>query len=472
MLKPKVKIFGEPEKPGTIYRYSGFESLCEEYSETPWCSGKTRDFLTNMMVRFPKPLYVLQDVNGEGQLKEWLIYQNPSGANIINSDGKDITKEELVDEIGLFKKIDEVLIPMIQPGADFKDIVKRFLYGRATVEEVETLPTVVELNLRRSGNSYGSSRIHFKLDKDTLLTNLNLNEYDEWEMRKCLSAYSYYGGSEREYIDHYSVQEHFSDGHFYLSFFSDENKERLRKLVQIILPNERIPDNLLQVNDYVMAKFWAHLKNSKLSDYFEPLIDIIVYEINEQIGESICEAVNKEWKEFLYETNASYYDFDKEELVYDLSNLYVTLTMNPAKFINPKYFVDTFGQEYSGLFGDWGENPFEYENYSEVQTDSINRELDQALDSLEEKIGDVDWDEYEKTQRGMNKLGFKVGYSKSFKPDTKYDIIWTGIDPKDSKVLFKISKGLQQSSFSLPFDKFVNLFTNQKLFSFETLFGF
>ncbi len=210
----------------------------------------------------------------------------------------------------------------------------------------------------------------------------------------------------------------------------------------------------------------------QLSDYFEPLIDIIVYEINEQIGESICEAVNKEWKEFLYETNASYYDFDKEELVYDLSNLYVTLTMNPAKFINPKNFVDTFGQEYSGLFGDWGENPFEYENYSEVQTDSINRELDQALDSLEEKMGDVDWDEYEKTQKGMNKLGFKVGYYKPFKPDTKYDIMWTGIDPKDSKVLFKISKGLKQSSFSLPFDKFVNLLTNQKLFSFETLFGF
>jgi hypothetical protein len=38
--------------------------------------------------------------------------------------------------------------------------------------------------------------------------------------------------------------------------------------------------------------------------------------------------------------------------------------------------------------------------------------------------------------------------------------------------MFKISKGLQESSFSLPFEKFVSLLTNRKIFSFESLFGF
>jgi hypothetical protein len=472
MPNPKVKIYGDSEKPGTIYRYSGLDSLCKEYSKTPWCNGKVKDFLVDMMVRFPKPLYVLQDVGKEGELKEWLIYQNPSGTNIIDSDGEDSTIEKIIDEIGFLKPIDYVLVPLVQRGSDFKDIVKRFLYGKAMTDELETLPRVVSVDLRRSGNTFGSSKIRFKLPKQKLLDNLGLNEYDEWELVRCLGRNSYYVDTGREYVDDYMVKEALSDGHWYLRFYSDENRERLGKIVKIVLPNEQIPDNLLEVNDKVMAKFWAYLDNVNLSEYTEPLIDIIVYEINQQIGDSICESITSEWKDFLNKTNASYYDWYDEELVYEVSNLYVTLMLDPQKFINPKNFVDTFGEDYTNTFSDWGENPFEFEDATKVDTLSIDREMDKFLDNIEEEIGTVDWDEYEKIVNQIKKMGFKLQHMTKFEPDSKYDILWTGVDPKTLKVMFKISKGLQQSSFSLPFEKFVSLFTNKKIFSFDTLFGF
>jgi len=472
MPNPKVKIYGDSEKPGTIYKYSGLNSLCEEYSDTPWCSGKVRDFLEDMMVRFPKPLYVLQDVGKEGELKEWLIYQNPSGTNIIDSDGEDSTIENIVDEIGLFRPIDNVLIPLVQKGSDFKDIVKRFLYGKAMTDELETLPRVVSVDLRRSGNTFGSSKIRFKLPKEKLLTNLGLSEYDEWELVRCLGRNSYYSDRGREYIDDYLVKEALKDGHWYLGFYSDENKERLGKLVKTVLPNEKVPDNLFQVEDRVMAKFCAYLDNVNLAKYTRDLIDTIVYEINQQIADSICESITSQWKDFLNHTNALYYDWYDEELVYDISNLYVNLTMDPKKFINPVNFVDTFGENYTNTFSEWGENPFEFEDATKIDTSSIDREMEKFLDSIEEEIGVVDWDEYEKITSEIKKMGLKLQHMTKFKPDSKYDIRWTGVDPKTLKVMFKISKGLQESSFSLPFEKFVSLLTNRKIFSFESLFGF
>lgn len=471
MPNPKVKIYGDSEKPGTIYRYSGLNSLCEEYSKTPWCNGKVKDFLKDMMVRFPKPLYVLQDVGKEGELKEWLIYQNPSGTNIIDSDGEDSTIEKITDEIGLFRPIDNVLVPLVQTGSDFKDIVKRFLYGKAMTDELETLPRVVSVDLRRSGNTFGSSKIRFKLPKQKLLDNLGLNDYDEWELIKCLGR-NYYTHSGRDYVDDYLVKDALKDGHWYLRFYSDENRERLGKLVKIVLPTEQIPDNLLEVKDSVMAKFSAYLDNVNLFKYTERLIDIIVYEINQQIGDSICESITSEWKDFLNNTNASYYDWYDEELVYEVSNLYVTLMLDPQRFINPKNFVDTFGEGYANTFSDWGENPFEFEDGTKVDTISINREMETFLDNIEEEIGTVDWDEYEKIVNEIKKMGLKLQHMTKFKPDSRYDIRWTGVDPKTLKVMFKISKGLQQSSFSLPFEKFVSLFTNKKIFTFDTLFGF
>ena len=471
MPNPKVKIYGDSEKPGTIYRYSGLNSLCEEYSKTPWCNGKVKDFLKDMMVRFPKPLYVLQDVGKEGELKEWLIYQNPSGTNIIDSDGEDSTIEKITDEIGLFRPIDNVLVPLVQTGSDFKDIVKRFLYGKAMTDELETLPRVVSVDLRRSGNTFGSSKIRFKLPKQKLLDNLGLNDYDEWELIKCLGR-NYYTHSGRDYVDDYMVKDALKEGHWYLKFYSDENRQRLGKLVKIVLPNEQIPDNLLEVKDSVMAKFSAYLDNVNLFKYTERLIDIIVYEINQQIGDSICESITSEWKEFLNNTNASYYDWYDEELVYEVSNLYVTLMLDPQRFINPKNFVDTFGEGYTNTFSDWGENPFEFEDGTKVDTISINREMETFLDNIEEEIGTVDWDEYEKIVNEIKKMGLKLQHMTKFKPDSRYDIRWTGVDPKTLKVMFKISKGLQQSSFSLPFEKFVSLFTNKKIFTFDTLFGF
>jgi hypothetical protein len=98
--------------------------------------------------------------------------------------------------------------------------------------------------------------------------------------------------------------------------------------------------------------------------------------------------------------------------------------------------------------------------------------MEKFLDSIEEEIGVVDWDEYEKITSEIKKMGLKLQHMTKFKPDSKYDIRWTGVDPKTLKVMFKISKGLQESSFSLPFEKFVSLLTNRKIFSFESLFGF
>lgn len=467
MPNTKVKIFSDSDGPASLYRFSNLEDLCSEYDGTPWCSNSEAfTYLDEILSRFPKPLYVFQDVI-DGRLQEWLIHQSPSGTNIFDSNGDVISQKIFVHNTGRERKIDKVLNSLLYTGSDFREVLKNFIYGRATAEQLEMFPKVSEIFVRKSDGTYGSSKIHLKIPFEELRVKLGLTDTDVWEMGRCLGR-SYYGEHSYYYVDNYDYFTEINP----LDYVTKDKEERFYDILKKIFPAKKINIDMPQKErEILLEEFKDYLEINNWWDFVEPIFNEIEFAKNEQIADALCSSIKSTWRKFLDSYGASYYDFGSEEMIFDAGILYVQLMMMRNKFISSEEFVQSIGEDYPDNFPEW-EDAYYFENEDDMDTDSINYEFEEFLDNLEEKIQDIDWEKNEKIIKYLENMGFYYGKSTPFPADKRYSIVFKGMDPKTSKINLKVQKGMQQSEFVISFENFVNLIENRKLFSFESLFGF
>lgn len=467
MPNTKIKIFSDDNGPASLYRFSSLEDLCSEYDGTPWCSNsEALAYFEDILTRFPKPLYVFQDVI-DGKLQEWLIYQSPSGTNIFDSNGDVISQKVFVLNTERGRKIDKVLNSLLFTGSDFKEVLKNFIYGRATASQLETFPKVSEIFVRQSDGTYGSSKIHLKIPFDKLKEKLGLTDADAWEMGRCLGRV-YYGENTYFYSDNYDYLTEINP----LDYVNSDNEKRFYDILKIIFPTKKIRIDMPKTDMRILLEeFKSYLENNKWENLVEPIFIEIENAKNEQIAEALCISIKNTWRNFLNYYGASYYDFGDEEMVFDAGALYVQLMMTRNKFLSSEEFIQSIGEDYPDNFPEW-EDAYYFENEDDMDTHSINYEFEKFLNNLEEKIQDIDWEENEKIVKYLENMGFYYGKSKELPTDKRYSIVFNGMDPKTSKINLKVQKGLKQSEFVISFENFVNLIENRKLFSFESLFGF
>jgi len=293
-----------------------------------------------------------------------------------------------------------------------------------------------------------------KIRFDDMEDYLKLFELDEYDVDFANRLYSYY--NDETFVDYDHGYNEWNEGYL-IYYFSDENMNKFRKIVRIILPSAA---NLVEDSEKEDACI-------KVEDMFSNEIDYITNDwVDEQnacrnrgakewVESDVCDYFNK----FGIITQHCFYNY--YTTVGILLSLYNTVK---DKTLELGEVLKDIGHRDSNL-GGWGENRWDIE-CTDFDDESFNRVVEDQLDKILEKIEDsddfVDVGKYSEIYDRITKE-FKLNGRYETKSGKEFFI--RKIDPATNKIIVQVSKkegGMEDRSYTE--EEFNNFLVSPELF--------
>lgn len=262
----------------------------------------------------------------------------------------------------------------------------------------------------------GKTLLNIKFKDGDLAEGIGLKEDDVWFIR-ALNSYDGY-----QFIDDYSAKEDFLEGYVFRHYINDENKEKLKFISSILLPNEKFDLDNLEFSSLLAA----HLLDDFTKEFQEIIWDYTT-EKNNQMTESAKNHIQKEFFDALDEIGIKIVDdYDLNEVQVDLGDLY----MNALRFgLYNEKATDIIkgiirGSNKNQDLGGWYDSAWDIASSGDIDIESFNRTVSYELDKIVEKLeSNENLEQYlDLRKKIISKYGFD-----------KYHVL-----PKNKKYHFKI----------------------------------
>lgn len=267
-------------------------------------------------------------------------------------------------------------------------------------------------------NPLGQTIITFRFDDEKeFLESIGLDEQDIW-FYQALFSYNGY-----EFQDSYQIEQDFKEGYNVYYELNEENKELLKNIANIILPEK---DYNIENEEYR-----AELSNLLL-DLFPTEIDRILsdYEVEKEheMNTVAKMSIKKEFDEPLKNDGITF-NYNQDEVSISVANL----LMNSIKLglwneTAEEALIRIIQESIGSNPGGWYEQTYEYQDDEYFDRESFNREVDRQFNKIVEKLEE----ENEEFYTAKDYVDFRNRITSKFKPKTWYE------NPKDKNILFYI----------------------------------
>jgi hypothetical protein len=437
-----------------VIRPKSHAASCYYGANTKWCTstGGSSEYFE----KYIKLGLLYYFINKRKNVK-MALYRNAEErkTEVYNAQDKLVSLDDLRET---FPNQNDLIDDLIGVG-EFIKTLREFTRGKIDYRELEDSDDAI-LKVKPS-DPLGQSTIVIDFDTDEkFFKALDISEDDRWFLGVINSSYSSY-----EFMDSYQVEQDFKEGYVVYGDLNKENKEKLKEIAELILPEEEFDLD----NDEYRVRLSETLINL-FDDEMDWILGDYASEKNSEMLTTAQTSIEKEINGFLESIGFVLFR-DYDQIVTTAANL----LMWSARLQLPKIdIISLFNQiiEYSGTgrIGGWYENSYEYQDYDNFDLNAFNNTVEKQFDNILEKL---DEDENAGGEKIKEFLGFrnrivkKFGINKRNKLPIDKNVSFKveGFDRENMKVIIRIEKqyvGMRELKLSE--ENFNNLLYQPKLF--------
>lgn len=294
--------------------------------------------------------------------------------------------------------------------------LRNFAKGKIGVDDLYNLDDkIYDIDVN---NPLGQSIITFRFDDEKeFLESIGLDEQDIW-FYQALFGYNGY-----DFQDSYQIQEDFKEGYNVYYELNEENKELLKNIANIILPEKEYN---IENEEYRMEL--SHL----LLDLFPTEIEWILgdYEVEKEheMNTVAKMVVKKEFDEPL-ENDGITFNYYQDEVSISVANLLMnSLKLGLWNETAEESIIRIIQESIGSNPGGWYENSYEFQDEDYFDRESFNREVNRRFSEIVEKLEEENEDFY----TVKDYVDFKNRITSKYRKKTWYEV------PKNKNILFYI----------------------------------
>jgi len=426
-----------------------YAASCYYGANTKWCTTNKQSSHYFRQYADKGDLYYF--INKKNGTKLALFVNKKDNEKVVyDSADKEITIETLRES---FPNQDDLIDELVGAGKFLKTL-RDFVRGKVSSSDLEDSDDAI-LSVRES-DPLGQSIITIDFGEDEKVYHaMDLSDDDIWFLNRINSYYSDY-----DFMDSYQVESDFKDGYNVYPEFDKENREKVKQIASIIIPNKQY--------DIDNEEYRIELSKTLL-DLFSKEMDYILGEYHSEKENEMMttakETISKEMQDYL------------ESIGFSIKRPYDELNTTPANLlmwgvrlgIQKIDVISLFNRivEFNGTgrMGSWAENSYEYQDDKNFDSVSFNRYAGNNLDEILEKLeSDNNVQEFlEFRQRIESKYTMNRWYRLPKDADIKFKVF--GFDRENMKVDVQITASFKGSkSFSLSEEGFQKLLYQPELF--------
>jgi hypothetical protein len=398
-----------------VIRPKSHAASCYYGANTKWCtatsgnSGYFEKYIkTGLLYYFIK----------KKENNKMALYRNTEDrkTEVYNAQDRQVSLDDLREN---FPNQNDLIDELIGSG-EFIKALRAFTRGKISYRELEGSDEAI-LQVKPS-DPLGQSTIVIDFDEDDkFFKALDISEDDQWFLSAINSSYGSY-----EFMDSYQIEQDFKDGYVVYGELNKENKEKLKEIAELILPEKEFN---LDDDDYkvklsvTLLSLFDNEMDWILSDYFA--------EKNSEMQTTAQTSIEKEINSFLESIGFTLVR-DYDQIATTAANLLMWSTRLQLPKIDA---ISLFNQivEYSGTgrLGGWNENSYEYQDYDNFDSVAFNNSVERQFEKILEKL---DEDEDAGGEKLKEFLGFRGRIVNKFGINK-----WNKL-PSDKKVSFKVEE--------------------------------
>lgn len=303
-----------------------------------------------------------------------------------------------------------------EPDTNLVVGLRNFSKGRISKDDLYRLDDSIYEIYQTEPLGQSIITIKFEDDKE-LLKDIDLDEQDVWFM-SALNSYQGY-----EFMESYQVEQDFKEGYGIYYDLNEENKETLKDISSVILPNDEFN---LEDDEYKVKL------SEMLLDLFPNEMDYIfgdfAAEKDHEMNAVAKETIKDEFEKPL-EENGINLNYDMDEVEITLADLYLGALQLNMFNSDAKEIVTAIIQKALGSnVGGWYENSYEFQDDSKFDSKSFNNYVATQFEKMSEKLEERS-DEFFTIQDFVE---FKNRIMSKYKLKTWYT------NPKDNNINFLI----------------------------------
>lgn len=340
--------------------------------------------------------------------------------------------------------------------------LRRYIKGIVSEYVLEEYDPMIQ-KVRRQGELRGESIITFNLDDDEKLFKLlDLSDDDGWFARVTMDNYSSY-----EFMDAYQVEADFKEGYSVFSDLSQENRDKMEKILFLITGKEVVVATEQQ-QDMESARILLNMFPDEIDSILSEYRWAKDAEMRETATIEIGEELDKFFEKIGFKI-ARKFDY-VSTTVGNLLMWYARIGQKDLNF--EELFKLIIEDVDTSRMGGWFENSYEFQNYDNFDQMGFNRGVERELDEILEKLRDIDVDveSFRETFRKITSK-FKVGEFYDLPKDKNYEFAVMGFNPENLniKILAKVKRSWRKKPIELPIDSFNRLLYQPELFDLSEL---
>jgi predicted Zn-ribbon and HTH transcriptional regulator len=436
-----------------VVKPNTYAASCYYGANTKWCTTTKESSHYFRQYAAKGSLYYF--LNKKTGLKLALHINKEDGEKVVyDAADKEMTIETLRES---FPNQDDLIDELVGAGKFLKTL-RDFVRGKVSSRDLEDSDDGI-LNVN-DGNPLGQSIITIDFGSDEKVYNaMDLSDDDIWFLNAVNSYYTDY-----DFMDSYQVESDFKDGYIVYQDLDKENREKIRQIASIIIPNKEYD---IEGEDY-------RIELSKtLLDLFEKQMDYILGEYHSEkeneMQTTAKETISKDMEDFFESIG-----FSVKRKYDELNTTAANLLMWAARLDIQKIdAISLFNRivDFNGTrsLGGWYENTYEFQDDENFDSISFNRRVSNELDNIIEKLESDNniQDFLDFRKRIESKYKMNTWYALPKDKEIKFKVF--GFDRENMKVDVQITANFKGSkSFSLSEEGFQNLLYQPELFD---LFG-
>lgn len=311
----------------------------------------------------------------------------------------------------------------------------------------------------------GQSIITIRFEDEKELFDDILNDDDIWFMNSVF-GYDGYG-----FMDSYQIEQDFKEGYGIYYDLNNENRETLKEIANVILPNEEFntedDDYKLKLSEMLLDLF---------PDEMDNIFGDFAAEKNYEMTAVAKETINKELYQPLEDKGINL-NYNQDEIEIPLADLYMG-ALQLGKFnSNSKEIVNAIIKNALGdNVGNWYEYSYEFQDDSKFDSKSFNSYVERQFEKIKEKLEETSDEVYtikdfvEFRNNVLSKYKLKSWYQTP--KDKNIMFIIQGFDQNQMTVKLHVKeKGVDSiKAVDLDEEQFNNFLHQNSLFSLEDMY--
>jgi hypothetical protein len=344
--------------------------------------------------------------------------------------------------------------------------LRNFAKGKLTPNDLYGMDE--DINNIRVRSPLGQSLITIKLgEKEDFLEEIGLSNDDMWFRDVIMSPY----GNGYEFMDRYTIEDDFNDGHIFGYELNKENTETLKGIAGRLIPNKKFSfddDEYRQELHKLINNLFPREIDYILSDYST--------EMDNAMNQAAKEAIKFEFDDKL--------DFIGIDLGYDVDVVTITLSDLVSGAIQLSLFNSNAQEMVTKIIsnvlgsniGGWYENSYDFRDHSKFDRESFNRTVENQFEKIIDKMDEDSESEYtikdyiEFRSRILNKFEMKTWYETPKDKDIIFSI--KDFDPANMTVKLSIKERGAQLVKDIEMDEetFTQFLYQPSLFKLEDIY--